>query len=247
MKTVMFALAFSALAVTGALAQTDMTEAERDSLHSEIRAYLLENPEVLREAMAVLEEREADEQVAEDQRIVEENIDALYADGFSYTLGDADSPLTIVEFIDYQCGYCKRAHPDVQALLESNPDIRYIIKELPILGPESLVAARSTMAVLENQGPETYATFSDALMRHQGKLTTAVIASIAEESGVNIDEMIALADSDLITERLNATRVLAKAVKLSGTPTFVIGDVILRGYLPKEDMAELIEDVREGT
>ncbi len=227
-------------------AQSGLSTADKETLRNEIREYILENPEILREAMAILEEREADAQRLADIALVQLHSDSLYSDGFSFIGGNPDGDITIVEFVDYQCGYCKRAHPEVQAILSADPNIRYVAKELPILGPASMVAARSALAVLDQQGPEVYAKFSDALMRHQAQLTPSVISSLAEASGVDTQKMLTLADTDTITNRLNANRALAQAIKLSGTPTFVVGDKILRGYLPLPEMQRVIEEERDG-
>ncbi|MEO0913106.1 MAG: DsbA family protein [Pseudomonadota bacterium] len=247
MKAVILSLFVTVLSLSTLHAETPLSADEKAAIHAEIRAYLLENPEILREAMAVLEEREAEAAAEADIALVQEHRAALLGDGFSYIGGNPEGDVTLIEFVDYQCGFCKRAHPEVQALIAADPNIRYIVKELPILGPASMAAARAALAVLDLQGDAAYARFSDALMRHEGQLTPGVITALADEAGADVDEMMALADSDAITNRLNETRALASAIKLSGTPTFVLGDRILRGYLPLQDMQAIVAETREGT
>lgn len=223
---------------------TDLSDAERNALHNEIRAYLLENPEILLEVTEVLEQRQADQQAATDAELIAENSDALFNDGYSFVAGNPEGDLTIVEFLDYQCGYCKRAHPDVQALLNEDPNIRLVVKEFPILGPTSMTASRAAIGVLQDQGPEAYKAFSDALMENEGQLNDAVIVRLAEEAGVDITTIDASASKDEVAEVVLANRELASELGLTGTPTFVIGKTILRGYAPLEEMRRIVAKAR---
>ncbi len=219
----------------------EISAEERALLRTEIRAYLLENPEVLREAMAILEEREAAEAARADTQRVQDNATQLFDDGYSFVGGNPEGKITIVEFIDYQCGFCKRAHPEIQAIIESDPDVRYVVKELPLLGPASTVAARVAMAILEYHGPEVYGRFNDALLTHRSRLTEQVIANLAAEVGADLTVITTLAEDRLITERLNANRTLANAINLTGTPTFVIGETMVRGFVPEADIRAILE------
>jgi len=222
----------------------NLSEADRAALHDEIRGYLLENPEILREAMTELDRRERAAQAARDIELVEQHRDELVADGYSNVLGNPEGDITIVEFLDYQCSYCKRAHPEIQALLESDPDIRLIQKEYPILGPVSEMAARAASAVLIAEGPEVYTTFTDRMMSHEGPLNQQVIIGLAEESGVDIDRMLEMGNSDQVSEQLNRNIRLGQQMGISGTPTFIVEDEMLRGYAPASTFRGLIEAQR---
>jgi protein-disulfide isomerase len=131
-----------------------VSETERAALHEEIRAYLLENPEILSEMIALLEQQREEETSADARDLVADNTDAIFDDGFSFVGGNPDGAITVVEFLDYQCTFCRRAHPDLQELLGADGDIRWIVKELPILGPGSELASRAAIAVLISEGPE---------------------------------------------------------------------------------------------
>ena len=133
---------------------SSMTDAERQTFRDEVRAYLLDNPEVLMEAIGVLEQRQAEAQASSDQELVKANAEALFNDGYSHIAGNPDGDVTMVEFLDYQCGYCKKAFPEVNQLLESDGDIRLIIKEFPILGDPSVMASRFAIAVKQLEGDE---------------------------------------------------------------------------------------------
>ena len=133
------------------------SEGERAALHAEIRAYLLANPEVLTEMIQLLEQKQQAATAENDRDLVAMHAKDIFDDGFSWVGGNPDGQFTVVEFLDYQCGYCRRAQPDVTELVGSDGDIRLIVKEMPILGPGSELAARAAVATLITEGPETYA------------------------------------------------------------------------------------------
>ncbi len=196
MKTLTLAAAFAAL-IASPLAAFDMdamTDAERDAFRAEIRAYLLDNPEVLMEAIAVLEERQASQQAQGDIDLVSVNAEAIFNDGYSWVGGNPDGDITVVEFMDYRCGYCKKAHPEVTELLGTDGNIRFIVKEFPILGDQSVLAARFAIAVKKVMGDDAYGRAhddADDLPRrdHRGCAVGAVrYAGLRDAGGLRRDE-----------------------------------------------------------
>ena len=139
-----------------ALDLTQMTDEERAIFREEVRAYLMDNPEVIMEAVAVLEAREAEAQAQADLSLVSDNAADIFDDGFSWVGGNPDGDITLVEFLDYRCGFCKRAHGEVAKLLESDGNIRLIVKEFPILGEQSLLASRFAVATKQVAGDDAY-------------------------------------------------------------------------------------------
>jgi protein-disulfide isomerase len=218
---------------------------DRETLHAEIRAYLLENPEILREMVALLEERQVADQATTDRDLVAQNVDRLFDDGFSVVGGNPEGSITLVEFIDYQCGFCRRAHPEVQTLLDLDGDIRLITKEMPILGPGSELAARAAIAALIAEGPEAYARLGDLLMTTEGPVTETSLDAALSEAGLDAAAIRAGMDDGEVTRRLAETRALAQDMGISGTPTFVFEDRLVRGYLPLQDMTALVARLRE--
>ena len=237
-----FLLLFTGLA--SAQNFSDMTEAERDDFGAAVRAYLLENPEVIMEAVAVLEQRQNAQAAQNDQQLVAQYYDQLFNDGYSYVAGNPEGSLQIVEFIDYKCGYCKRAHPEVKVLLENNPDIRLVIKEFPILGEESTLSTRAAIAVLINDGDDIYAAFSDALMTENGPLTAITVPLIAESVGADSAKMMEMIDSPIVSQMIQANYDLARRMQISGTPTFVLENQLLRGYVPLAQMQQIVDEAR---
>lgn len=241
----------AALAMTAALslpAQAldlkDMSPAEREAFQAEIRAYLLENPEVIMEAVAVLEQRQAQEQAQADVDLVKANADALFTDDRSWTGGNPDGDITLVEFMDYRCGYCRRAFPEVETLVELDGNIRVIVKEFPILGEQSMLAARFAIATLQKAGDEAYKQVHDALMTFNGDITENALRRLGDGFGLEVETIIDHMDSDAVTDVIAANHALAQRMNITGTPSFVMGDQMLRGYVPLEAMQQIAADIR---
>jgi len=222
----------------------DMTDAETDAFGAAVRAYLLDNPEVIMEAVAVLEQRQQQEAAGNDLDLVAQYYDQIFHDGFSHVSGNPDGSIEIVEFSDYKCGYCKRAYPELLQLVENNPDIRMVVKEYPILGAESVLAARAAIAVLVSEGDEAYARFHDTLMRESGPLTELSLPLIAEGLGLDSAKMVETMNSPLVTQMIQSNRTLGQQMQISGTPTYVIGTNMLRGYVPLAGMQQIVDEAR---
>jgi protein-disulfide isomerase len=239
-------LAALALAATPALALDldNMTETERSAFRAEVRSYLLENPEVLMEAIGVLEQRQAQAEAQADVELVAQNREALFADGHSWVGGNPEGDITIVEFLDYRCGFCKRAHPEVAELIESDGNIRYIIKEFPILGEQSLLASRFAVAVMNVAGDDAYKLVSDALMTQRADVTEASLTELSNTLGLDTDAVMAEMSSDEVRAALQDTQLLAQRMQITGTPTFVFESEMVRGYAPLDVMREIVDEVR---
>lgn len=225
------------------IAAQDLSNADKEALNAQIRAYILDNPEIIVEAMQVLEQREQDAQANADRELLAAMRDPLENDGYSLISGNPDGDVTMIEFLDYRCGYCKQAHDGVKALLASDPNIKFIIKEFPILGAESTFAARAAMASLE-QGAEAYLNFNDAMMRHRGDLDQHTVMRIAGEAGVDQAKLAQDIQAPEIAANIRETYGLARRLNISGTPAFIIGDTIIRGFLPYDSLKEIVEDER---
>lgn len=229
-----------------------MTEAEKDAFGTAIRDYLMANPEVLIESINVLEDRRAAEAAANDVALVSANADALFEDGYSWIGGNPDGDVTVVEFVDYKCGYCKRAFSEVEQLVESDGDIRLILKDLPVLGQQSELGARFAIAVKQLHDDGTYKSVHDALMRLRGDISVARLTTLAEEQGLDAVPLIQRMNEDDVTDVLRANRQLAERLSIQGTPAFVVGHegeddmqgLLLRGYLPLEGMQQIVEEQR---
>lgn len=239
-------LALTLSAPATALDLTAMSDAERAAFRAEIRAYLLENPEVIYEAVAVLEKRNAETAANADLQLVADNRDALFNDGYSWVGGNPDGDLTLVEFVDYRCGYCRRAAPEVEKLLKADGNIRLIRKELPILGNDSVQSARFAIAVKQLAGDAAYEAAHGALIEMKAPATAATLRRLSEELELEVDtvELLKHMNSDQVSAEIDQTAELARALRISGTPSFVMESEMLRGYLPADQMAEIAAELR---
>ncbi|MBO9517824.1 MAG: thioredoxin domain-containing protein [Porphyrobacter sp.] len=198
------------------------------------REYLMANPEVLPEAMKVLQERE---QLAR----IEPMRSQLETPFPGAVLGNPKGSVTLVEFSDYACTYCRQSIADVDALIAANPDLRVVMHELPILSAESADAARMALAAAQ-QG--RYAPFHAAMFRH-GPPNAETIQAAAKEAGVDLAKANAAIASGMFDAQLNANLALANSLGISGTPGWVIGNRTLNGAVGRDTIGEAIEEARK--
>lgn len=237
-------LALSLATPLAALDLENMNSQERALFRSEVRAYLLENPEVLQEAITILQQRNQNAQVTADIELAQANADDLFNDGFSFVDGNPDGDVTIVEFMDYRCGYCKRAFPEVAQLIEADPNIRLIVKELPILGEQSLRASRFAIATQIVAGDDAYKSVHDTLMEYRGDISQQSLTRLGNTLGLDTSAIIDAMDTDVVNQIIAANSALAQRLQISGTPTFVFDDQIVRGYVQLAQMEQIVDELR---
>jgi protein-disulfide isomerase len=230
-----------------ALDLSSMTDAERQAFRAEVRAYLLENPEVLMEAIAILEQRQTEDQIEADRRKVAMNAAELFEDADAWVGGNPEGDVTVVEFMDYRCSFCRRAHPEVEALISGDGNIRYIVKEFPILGDESVAASRFALAVRSVAGDRAYSDVHDRLMTVRGAMNEETFARIGEELGLDTDAILVEMGSPDIDRIIRENYALAQALEISGTPSFVFQTDLVRGYVPLASMQEIVQAIRDGS
>ncbi len=222
-----------------------MSEAERAAFRAEIRAYLLDNPEIIMEAVQVLEDRQADMQAQADRDVITANAAVIFEDGYSWVGGNPDGDITIVEFMDYRCGFCRRAVPEVDKLLAADGNIRLVIKEYPILGEQSLLMSRFAIATKQVAGDDAYKLVHDTLMGLNGDVTPEALGQVAEELELDGAAILARMDAPEVTRVIAETRALAQALDIQGTPSFVVKDEVLRGFLPADQMQMVVDTKRD--
>ncbi len=222
----------------------DMTEAEREAFRAEVRAYLMENPEVLMEAIAVLENREQAAAIEQDKKLLAEYKDAIFNDPASWVGGNPEGDITVVEFIDYRCGYCRKAWEEVDALVERDGNIRFVLKEFPILGEQSVLSSRFAIAVLQLHGGEAYKKAHDALLSLRADATPEALARVAEDMGLEPQAIMERMNAPEVTKVIEDNHKLGQTLQVSGTPTFVIDGTFVRGYVPLEGMEQIVAQQR---
>lgn len=224
----------------------EMTEAERLILRAEIRAYLLENPEVLVEAMGVLQEREDTAALERDKFLVAEQSDTLFVSESDWVGGNPDGDITLVEFMDYRCSYCRKAYEEVDALIAADGNIRFVVKEFPILGDASLLSSQFAISVLQLHGAEAYATVHDELIALRGEPTPETLSRLATDLGLDPEPIIARMASDDVRLVIEANYALAETMEVTGTPAFITQAGVMRGYAPLATMQEFVAEARSG-
>ena len=217
---------------TSAIAELD--KADRAAVHRVIKQYIMDNPEVLRDALMELAAREK-------QAFITAGLAKLQRDDGDPVMGNVEGSLVIFEFSDYNCGYCKRMFPTIQQLLANNDDIRLVIKEFPILGQSSLIAARAGVAA-QKQGK--FPAFHKEMMTHRGQVSEAVIMTAASTAKLDLDQLRRDMDSRTTNAIIDRTRASAAALDLSGTPALIIGETIIPGAVSIEELQSAINRAR---
>lgn len=231
-----FLLGF-ALFMTSSVAQSaenDFSIKQKQEINRMIRDYILEHPEILPEAIQILQNRG---KIAK----LEQNHTRLYDDGFSYVGGNKNGDVTVIEFFDYNCSYCKKALSAIERLKKEDNNLRIIYKEFPILSETSYIASKAAMAAI-NQGK--YEQFHIALLENSGKLTEDRIFEIARETGLDEKKLVMDMTSPVMNRNIQINHSLAKSLEITGTPGFIIGEEIVRGAIPYEELVKLIDKAR---
>jgi protein-disulfide isomerase len=241
---------FLATSLTGSAAMaTDlaqMTEAERVAFNAQVRAYLLENPEVLMEAMQVLQDRQDQAAADRDQQVLSDNADFLFNDPGSWVGGNPDGDITVVEFMDYRCSYCRKAYAEIEDLVKSDGNVRFVLKEFPILGEDSVASSRFAVAVRMLHGDDAYKAAHDALITLRGSPDAETLGRLAGDLGLEAQPILERMGSEEVTKIIADNHAIAEALAITGTPTFIMGKSLLRGYVPEDQMRQLLEQERAG-
>ena len=228
----------------GAFDVTAMTPADKAAFGAAVKDWLLAHPEVLIEMSQKLEAQQYADQVDGDLRMMAEHHDAIFADPASWVGGNLQGDITVVEFMDYRCGYCRKAQADVEELVKTDGNIRFVVKELPILGEASTLSSKFAIAVRLVGGDAAYKTAHDTLMALRGEPTEATLARLAGQLGLEADAVMARMETPEVEAIITANRDLAQRLDIQGTPSFVVDDIMVRGYVPLDGMRKIVADAR---
>jgi protein-disulfide isomerase len=246
----LIAAAFAALLALAApqpAPAQDVSAPQRTAIEKIVREYLIAHPEVLQEAMAELEKRQAALEAEKHKDAVKENAQALFSSPRQVSLGNQQGDVTFVEFFDYNCGYCKRAMQDMLTLMKADPKLKVVLKEFPVLGQGSMEAAQVAVAVrMQDKTGKKYLEFHQKLMGGRGQADRARAMAVAKEIGLNMGQL----EKDMASAEVKATLQesfkLAEALGLNGTPSYVIGDRVVVGAVGLPALQQSINTARCG-
>jgi protein-disulfide isomerase len=238
------AAAVLAVMLLAAPSRAAMDSAQKQEIEAIIHDYLLANPEVLDEAFKVLQQRREKEAAAKQAEAIAKSGDLLFNSQNQMVLGNPEGSITLVEFFDYNCGYCKRALSDMVALLEANPDLRIVMKEFPILSEGSVEAARISVAIKDTD-PKQYLAFHQELLSRPGVANGEKALEIAKDLGIDVDKLKAAAGATEVTDNIKEVHELANTLGISGTPSYVIGTEIVPGALGFDALQEKVAAFRK--
>jgi len=215
----------------------------RAEIEEIVRGYLLENPEIIVEMQDVLEQRERDQQRLVQEETISSQSDAIFNAAYDGVIGNPAGSVTVVEFFDYNCGFCKRAYEDMEAMVAADPDLRFVLKEFPILGPDSQRAHVVSMA-FRALAPEQYGEFHRALLMGGGRATEASAIAAAIALGADETALREEMKNPAITEAVGNTYELANRLAITGTPSYVVGKEVVFGALGQAVLTEKVEVAR---
>jgi protein-disulfide isomerase len=233
-------LLISAAWLTPAIA---LDEQQKKEMGEFIREYLIDNPEIMLEVQSALEAKQQAQRLEMAEQAVAANHDAIFASDADVVLGNPDGDVTVVEFFDYNCGYCKNALNDMESILQADPNVRFVLKEFPILGPDSLAAHRVANAV-RLLAPEKYEEFHRTLLSATGLATEASAMDVATSLGLKEAAVRKSMDENPNDSIVREAYRLATSLGVTGTPTYIVGDEALFGAVGKDAIEEKVANVR---
>ncbi len=240
------AAALSLAAISPAFAQSDnppFTPDQEKRVKEMVKEYILANPEVILEAVQTLRKRQEEAQQKAAQDTLKTKRADLQGAKDLPVAGNPNGTVTIVEFFDYRCGYCKAAKPSVEEVLRGDGKIRLVMKEFPILGPASRVASFAAVAA-HKQGK--YLAFHNAMMAYPNNLTEEVIFALAKQVGLDIAKLKEDMKSPEVAALIDRTHKLAQDLNINGTPAFIVGDTIIPGAVSADELKAKIAEARKA-
>lgn len=239
------ALAQAQAPAAQAPAGSGLTAEQRKAVVGLIRETLLQNPELIQEALVELERRNTVAQAEAQRNAVTAEKARLVDPATSAIIGNPQGDVTLIEFMDYNCGFCKRALEDVRVLVKEDPKLKVVIKDFPILGPDSLEASRVAVAAMAQlQGPK-YFDFHNKLMATKGRINGAKALEVAKEAGADVERLKKDMDSAQTKAVIEETVALGDRLGLTGTPAFILGDEVVFGAVGAPALKQKIESVRK--
>jgi protein-disulfide isomerase len=236
------ALAFAAPALAQSAA---LDKAQREAVEQVIKEYLLKNPELIQEAIVELERRQQEAQKTAQKAALQSERATLLNSPRGNIVGNASGDVTLVEFFDYNCGYCKRALTDLRALLKADPKLRVVLKDFPVLGPDSVEASRVALAAKQQLKGDKLFEYHNRLMETRGRVNGERASAVAKEMGLDMARLQKDLESEEPRAAIQENLMLGDKLGLTGTPAFVIGEEIIAGAVGLEPIRKVVASTRQ--
>jgi protein-disulfide isomerase len=231
------------IALVAPLPAFALDDTQKKEIGEFIREYLIANPDILIDVQEALQARQQEAQLAKAQAAIGTHEKTIFSSPYDISLGNPEGDVTVVEFFDYNCGYCKRALTDMDAILAKDKNVRFVLKELPILGPDSL-AAHKVSAAVRDFAPEKYGEFHRALLGGAGRATEESAIALAATLGMSEADIRKTMEEKPHDDAIRETYTLANDLGITGTPSYVIARETVFGAVGADEINEKIANVR---
>jgi protein-disulfide isomerase len=242
-RKAIFAAVLSLAALSLPARAAEFNPAQKTEIENIIHSYLLDHPEVLREVSVELDKRQKAEEADLHRRAIEENKQEMFDSSFQAVIGNPKGKITLVEFFDYNCGYCKRALSDLVSLMKAEPELRVVLKDFPVLGPNSVEAAHIASAARKQISGEKFFEFHQKLLSTRGPVGREQALAVAKELGLDMDKLQKDSKDPAIRAGLEDIMKIADQLNLSGTPAYVVGNEAVVGAVGLSELKSKVDAV----
>jgi protein-disulfide isomerase len=226
-------------------AADEFTPAQKKELGAFVRDYLVNNPDVLREAIDALDRHDKQVAEAERQKVVGDHANLLFSSKFQANVGNPKGSATLVEFFDYNCHYCKGTLADMARLMKDDPNLKLVLKDFPVLGPGSVEAAKVASAARNQLPGDRFWQFHNKLLTMSGPIGKAEALAVARELGLDMDRLAKDMESPEVTTGLEEVMGMADSLQINGTPSFVVGQEVVVGAVGYDQLKQKIDAVHK--
>jgi protein-disulfide isomerase len=221
----------------------EFSDAQKGAIEEIVKTYLLSHPDILRDMASELERKQKAEEDVQRRGAIADNRQELFNSSFQAVIGNPKGKTTLVEFFDYNCGYCKRALGDLANLMKGNPDLRVVLKDFPVLGPDSVDAAQVASAARLQISGDKFWEFHQKLLSARGHVGREQALLVAREFGLDMDKLQKDSKDPSIKDKLASILKLGDTLSISGTPSYVVGDEVVVGAVGFDELKKKLDAV----
>lgn len=235
-------LAQAAAPAPAAAAASSLSAAQRSDVEGVVRSYLLTHPEIIKEALIELQRKEKAQEAAARAKIVQDPASRLFDSPHHAVVGNPNGKVTVVEFFDYNCGFCKRALDDLAKLIKAEPNLRVVLKDFPVLGPKSVEAAQVAIAARKQIKGDKFFEFHQKLLNQKGQIGRAEGLAVAKAMGLDMTKLAADMEDPSVREAVAETMQLGDSLGLTGTPSYIVGKEVVIGAVGYDELKQHLDD-----